>query len=232
MLDTDSPAADDTTTPAQPRRRRAASRPAGPPVDRTRQPAATDQALEPSLESAALDAAGPAEVVHEDTAAEPAEAVHDEPEADEDAAAEPAEEPQVSGPDDSATEEPLVDDPAIEAESAADDAATGADSPPAASSPEPEPAGEAEAEPVDLVPEATEEADQNRSVITEVTVEAAAAEPEQQPLSLGDLHTLDELAPRTSVPADAAGAGRPSPRVRRPRRRPPRPTRWPKASTR
>ena len=211
MLDTDAPAADDTTTPALPRRRRAASRPAGPPVERAQQPAGTDQTPEPPLEAAAPDDAEPAEAARHDTAVEPVEAVHEDTAADEDAAAEPVEEPQASGPDHSATEQQPVDDPAIETETAADEATTGPDSPPSAgSAPEPEPAGEAEpgtdaetgteSDPVALVPETPEGADPVRSPITDVTVEAATAEPGPQPLSLGDLPTLEELAPRTAEP--------------------------------
>ncbi len=241
MLDTDTPTAtadDSTVPPAAPRRRRSASRPAGPPAQVTLPPAVETEPTEDAerVASEPVDAVTPepvadeaaAEVVDPEQAADQLDAdAETEQEAAEteqevveiDAEAETDAEAQQADADieqaDAEAEQEAADEladvvaeeqvtgelvetapAAVEAEvdpASAETEPEGAQAESEALGSEPE---EARAEPV----ERPARRRRSRATVTEVVVESAEPETTQEPLSLDELPTLDDLAPRASEP--------------------------------
>ncbi len=241
MLDNDPPTFEATDAAAEspaPRRRRSASRPAGPPAQRPLPAEAVDAGDEPTGADAeaavttpdldvAPDEAGatqPAETAETvDAADEAEEAVaveepdaDEEPAADEPGAAAPpaADEPDAEepAPDEPAADEPDVVHPGAEEEAGepvADEGLIAAEQEPVTGQ-EPLVDESAEQPPADGAAEQqTTDAPRSRrrarAPITEVAVDEPPSEPEAEPLSLDELPTLDELAPR---PAGQRGNGR------------------------
>ncbi len=206
MLDNDSPtltsASDDVVQPATPRRRRAASRPAGPPAAARTEPTPLPMDAPPEP---ADDLVAPTEL------AEPAD--------DLDAPAQLADDLDAPAED---LEAPAEDpDAPAEDVDAADEAQRVPETTPAADVPEP-PAADEEAL-VDVAPDTTVSEDEpdadaaadadapaprrqrKRASITDVAAEPVTSEPAPEPLSLDELPTLDQLAPR---PAEQRGRRR------------------------
>ena len=224
MLDIDSPtpAADDAAT-AAPRRRRSASRPAGPPMERAAQPepgqAPADQSPEAdqlpeatvTLDATAEDAepaAGAAEDTEPAAGAAEVDVAPVDVEADDadagaaDADIEADEIVAEEEPDsESVVEEvPVAEEQREAAAASVDETAEPmvvteglvADAPAASDEPA---LIEADVEPAPRPARRR----RTRATITEVSVEEpAASEPEAEPLSLDELPTLDELAPRST----------------------------------
>ncbi len=258
MLDTDTPdAAADDSAVAAPRRRRSASRPAGPPAQVTLPP---DSAVEADTERSAPVAVEPAdagtpvpdaaETEQPDAAAETGVAaeteqaaadaevadaettgdtepgaestaevderaaeneVADEPSAEESVTDEPSTEEAIADEpvaDGAVTDEPVTDEAVIDelADVVAEEQAGGelVETAPDALASEPEVEGTepeaSEPEPAAEPAERPARRRRSRATVTEVVVEPAEPESTQEPLSLDELPTLDDLAPRAAEP--------------------------------
>ncbi|MCW3158338.1 Rne/Rng family ribonuclease [Micropruina sonneratiae] len=243
MLDTDTPApgsgdsaVDETAQPpTPPRRRRAASRPAGPPAPAPEPAEVAPEVTEPIEDEAAAESEAvetqPGPVPDEPATAQPDESDAVAPVEDEAAAVEHEQAPDEPAEDEQTEAEPAAtvrDEPepaeAEDQQQGNDEAAAEpvAPEPPAkparrrratraAAAPEPvsSPATEAVEEdaPASDQPAAEQPGDQQPDADGIVEVTAGAAETEQQrPLSLDELPSLDELAPQQ--PTEARGRRR------------------------